>query len=285
MAVPYLRAVSIFVGIYVGLVAVFRPWNPGTNVWWRVAAPLVAGFVVCCWLWRPWALLARNVKGESRRLPLLLVWLVIFAAGFNVYNLLHYRLGKVRDLHAVAELAHPGDVFFFRLRGPSEVSKRFTGRESATGMRKQKGGTQKFYATVYYASPLLASATDTVAQPCAWLSHSFEEELGDNLTPGELGWRYQNFLVYSDARFNSLNLNDFTYLVRADIPDEAYVAAGNSRLPASSSPLLLEAVRVPFSERGLGSFFWAVTLTLGGSILIFLLLLLMPLRRGALTDF
>lgn len=248
--------------------------------------PAVAGFGACWLLWHPWASLASNFKGETRRLPLLLVWPIVIAVGVCAYHYLHYRLGAVRNVYNVRELARPGKAYLFRLQGPFFVSKSATGRYAALEYSQGKDGARHHRATCYYACPVLTALADTLAPPAAWLLYSYQERLGDNLTDGELGWRYQNFLARCDARLDSLNLKDFAYLVRAEhASHSAYRAVHASRLaPASETPLLLLPVRAAFAERGAHSLRWALWLASVGSTLVVFLLLVMPLRPGVWTN-
>ena len=278
---PYFVVLVAFVAGYAGLTTLLRPW--ALDRWWSIGVPAVAGFGACWLLWHPWALLARNFKGETRRLPLMLVWPIVIAVGVCEYNYLHYRLGAVRDVYSVPELARPNKAYLFRLRGPFVVSRSVTGRYAASECSQGKDGTRHHYATCYYACPVLTNMTDTLVQPAAWLLYSYQEGLGDNLTDGELGWRYQNFLARCDAHLDSLNLQDFAYLVRAEHAyRSAYRAVHASRLaPACGTPLLLLPVRAAFAGRGSHSLHWALWLASIGSFLVVFLLLVMPLESGS----
>lgn len=281
LLVPYGKALGIFVVGYAGTTVAVRPWLLG--YWWSFGVPLLAGFGVCWWLWRPWALLAANSKGETRRLPLWLLWIVLVLLGWNLRNYLRYRLGEVRDVRSVQALARPGNVVFFRLHGSFYLDRAHVGRYPSSHVNTLKGGAKNYFATYNYACPLLAAATDTSLfrlTPPAWLSYSYRADLGNDLTPGERNWRYQNFVARTDARFDSLPLAHFTYLLRVDNPGPAqYRAVRASRLaPYYGSPLLLAPIHAPFARRGgrtlrLGLWF----AELGSSAVIFLLLV-MPLR-------
>jgi hypothetical protein len=122
-----------------------------------------------------------------------------------------------------------------------------------------------------------------MAPPLAWLTYSCETVLGDNLTPGERSWRYQNFVARSDARLDSLNLAAFTYLLRNEYPATGlYRAVRASRLaPYTGSPLLLTPVRAPFTERGTHSLRLVFWFALAGSVWIVFLLQVMSLRPNA----
>lgn len=281
LLVPCGKALSIFVVGYAGATAVGRPWPLGH--WWSLGVPLLAGFGVCWGLWRPWALLAANSRGETRRLPLLVLWVLLVLVGWSLRNYLRYRLGEVRDVCSVRALAWRGDAVFFRLHGPFYPDRAHVGRYPVAHVNTLKSGTRNYFATYDYACPLLAAAADTtvfhLTSP-AWLSYSYRADLGNDLTPGERSWRYQNFVARTDARFDSLPLAHFTYLLRVDNPGPAqYRAVRASRLaPYYGSPLLLAPICAPFAVRGtrtlrLGLWFAG----LGSSAVIFLLLV-MPLR-------
>ncbi|AMR28837.1 hypothetical protein A0257_18205 [Hymenobacter psoromatis] len=278
LLVPYSQALGIFTVGYAGATAAGRPWLLGH--WWSLGVPALAAFGVCWWLWRPWALLAANARGESRCLPLLLLWLVLVLLGWSLRNYLRYRLGEVRDLQSVRELAQPGNAVFFRLHGPFYVDQLHLGRYPALHADRQKGGTINYFATYDFACPLLANATDTSLfrlTPPAWLSYSYRADLGNNLTPGERNWRYQNFVARTDARFDSLPLARFTYLLRVDNPGPAhYRAVRASRLaPYYGSPLLLAPIRAPFARRGTRTLRLGLWLAgLGNGAVIFLLLVM-----------
>jgi|GEM_PF-3216576 len=289
LVVPYLQATLCFVVAYAGATALLQPWALGR--WWSVWGPVAAGFGVCWWLWRPWARLATNSRGESRRVPLLFTWVLLIALGWHLREYLRYRLGEVRDVPSVRELAQPGKAVFFRLRGPFYPAKDQAGQYARWRIEKQKGGTRRYWATNSYACPLLATAADTAtaslalrAQPTppAWLAYSYQQTLGDDLLPGERGWRYANFVARTAARFDSLPLTDFTYLLRLEGDNyDLHRAVRASRLaPYWGSPLLLRPVRAPFAQRGTRTGRRLAWLALLGSACICFLLLLMPLRPG-----
>ncbi|TDN37597.1 hypothetical protein E4631_01645 [Hymenobacter sp. UV11] len=281
LIVPYGKALGIFVVGYAGATAVGQPWSLGH--WWSLGVPALTAFGVCWWLWRPWALLATNSRGELRRLPLWLLWIVLVLLGWSLRNYLRYRLGEARDMHSAQELVRPGNAIFFRLHSSFYLDRAHVGRYAVSRVNTLKGGTKNYFATYNYACPLLVAATDTSVfrlTPPAWLSYSYRADLGNDLTPGERNWRYQNFVARTDARFDSLPLARFTYLLRVDNPDPAqYQAVRASRLaPFYGSPLLLAPIRAPFAVRGTRTLrlgLWLVGL--GNSAVIFLLLV-MPLR-------
>jgi hypothetical protein len=289
LVVPYLHGMGIFLAGYAGVTALLRPWALGH--WWSFGVPVVAGFGVCWWLWQPWALLVRTSKGESRRSPMVFVWALVIVLGWSVREYLRYQLGEVRDLRSTQELAQPGEAVFFRLHGPFFFDKAYLGEYTTVRIVTQKGGTKRYYGDCYYTYPLLAAAADTtrslapksMVPPLAWLTYSCETVLGDNLTPGERSWRYQNFVARSDARLDSLNLAAFTYLLRNEYPATGlYRAVRASRLaPYTGSPLLLTPVRAPFAERGTHSLRLVFWFALAGSVWIVFLLLVMPLRPNA----
>jgi hypothetical protein len=290
LVVPYFQGLGAFLVGYAGLTALLRPWSLGH--WWSFGLPLAAGLGVCWWLWPHWALLARNSKGETRRTPLVVVWALVLVVGLNLREYLRYQLGEVRDLHIAKELAQPGKAVFFRLHGPFFLDRAHLGHYGTSRVVTQKGGTKRCEADCYYACPLLATAADTagsmapksMAPPPAWLSYTYETLLGDNLTPGERNWRYQNFVARSDAKLDSLDLSAFTYLLRDEYPATGlYRAVRASRLaPYTGSPLLLIPVQAPFATRGRHSLHLVLWFAVAGSGLIIFLLLMMPLRA---TDY
>jgi hypothetical protein len=285
LVVPYFKALGVFMAGYAGLTALLRPWSLGN--WWSFGLPLAASFGVCWWLWPHWALLARNSKGESRRTPLIVVWALLLVIGLNLYDYLHYQLGEVRDLHNVKELAHPGEAVFFRVQGSFFLDKAHLGHYATSDIVTQKGGIKRFDADCYYACPLLAAADtsssmapQSMAPPLAWLTYTYHTVLGNNLTPSERNWLYQNFVARCDVRLDSLNLSNFTYLRRDEYPATClYRAVRASRLaPYTGSPLLLTPVQTPFTARGTGTLHVVGWFTAVGSSLITFLLLVMPLR-------
>jgi hypothetical protein len=281
LVVPYGRTMGVFVSGYAGATALLRPWPLGG--WWNGGVPLAAGLGVCWWLWRPWATLATNSKGESRRLPLLLVWLLCLGLGLSLRAGLYYQLGQVRDLASVRELAQPGTAVFFRLHGPFYAARALRGHYESFSIRRERNGPRRFYSTCYLACPLLATAADTArhqAAPLAWLSYRYEEHLGDNLAPAEREWQRTNFVARCEAGFDTLDLTSFTYLERPENPEEgANQAVYAARRPTyPDPPLLLEPVQTPFAQRGRQPLGIALRLLLGGSALVVGLLLVMPLR-------
>jgi hypothetical protein len=289
LLVPYLKALVFFMVVYAGATALFQPWALGR--WWSFWVPMAAGFGVCWWLWRSWALLATNNKGESRRVPLLFTWVLLVALGWHLRDFLRYRLGEVRDVRSVRELAQPGNAVFFRLHGPFYVDKDQVGEYATQHIEKQKGNTKRYWATNSYACPLLPTAADTVTAgltlqtrptPPAWLAYPYQQTLGDDLPPGERDWRYANFEARSAAQFDSLNVASFTYLLRMEGDNyDLHRAVRASRLaPYWGSPLLLRPIRAPFAQRGTRTARGLRWLTLLGSLFICFLLVIMPLRPG-----
>jgi hypothetical protein len=279
MVVPYGKGLAFLLLAYAGATALFRPWALG--MWWSLWVPMALSVLLCWWLWQPWGLLARDAKGESRRLPLLLLWVLVVLACHSLREYLHYRLGEVRTVHHVAELAQPGEAVFFFLRGPSYPDKAHHGRYLNTRFTKSKNGTRSYYTVYSYACPLLASPADTTTAPRAWLGYSYHETLGDNLTPSDVQGRSLNFGLRCDAQLDSANLADFSYLQRPEDPspnlERAVQASRLSR--ASAAPLLLLLpMHEPFASRGHHSLRLALGVPLWGSLLIVGLLLVMPLR-------
>jgi len=284
LVLPYFRALGLFVLGYGGATALFQPWALGG--WWSFGAVLLAALGSCGGLWRPWGVLARNDKGESRRLPLYFTLLLLVLLGFGLRQVLHARLGQVRDLHSVRELTQPGEAAFFRLRGPFYPAKEHRGEYTATHFIQSKNGTRSYYTSCYYACPLLPAAADTATVP-AWLGYTTSEDLGTDLTPGELNWRGTNAAARLDARFDTLTLS-FTYLERPEAPAAGlYRAVQASRLAArtvGAEPLLLVPVQASFARRGLGALKFTLGAALLGSALILLLLLCLDLRLEADLD-
>jgi len=284
LVVPYGRGMGTFVAGYAAATAGFRPWALGG--WWSVGAALAAGLGVCWWLWRPWALLAANPRGDNRVLPLMLTWLLCLGLGLSLRAGLYARLGAVRDLASVRELARPGDAVFFRLRRPFYPARALRGHFEWFDISRRRNGPKQFYSTCYLACPLLATAADTARPyrpPLAWLSYRYQGYLGDNLPPAEREWRRLNFVNRCEAGFDTLDLARFAYLQRPETPEEgASQAVYAARLARHTyPPLLLEPVQTPFARRGLWPLGWALGLLLGGSAFIVGLLLVMPLRPDA----
>lgn len=281
LAVPYGQAMGFFLAAYAGATALLSPWRLGH--WWSMGMPVAAGLGVCWWLWRPWAGLARNARGETRRLPLLAVWLVVVVAGCNLRNYLRLRLGAVYEVRSARAQEPPGRAVFFRLQHPFYLAKSYLGHYAFSRVVRQRNGTHTYSASCFYACPLLAAAADTAARPAtplAWLGYSAQAVLGDDLTPGERNWRYLNFVARTDARLDSANLLRFSYLVLDEYaPPGLYRAVRASRLaPYWGSPLLLTPVPGPFAERGaqaLRLLGWTLAL---GSGIVLLLLFTLPLR-------
>ncbi|MFD1467338.1 hypothetical protein ACFQ48_03800 [Hymenobacter caeli] len=284
---PYLQALVLFVVGFAGLTALLTPWALG--YWWSVGVPVTAGFGACWWLWYSWAPLARNYKGETRLAPLVLALATFVTMGFNFNAYLFFRLGEVRDVQNTKELLLPSTAIFFRLRGPFYAGKPMMGRHIVHYSESERGGARRYYAKYYYACPLLAYATDTtniLVTPPAWLGFAYEQFLGENLSFGKLDTRQQDFAVNCEARVKSLNLTNFTYLVRdEEVSNGLYRAVHASRLaPTSGTPLLLLPAWTPFAQRGNDSLHWTLLLTAIGSASIVLLLLVMPLRKDATTN-
>lgn len=293
LVVPYLQALLVFTAAYAGATALVQPWGPGR--WWSFWVPLGLGFGACWWLWRPWALLATNSRGESRRVPLLFTWLLLLALGWHLREYLRYRLGAVRDVHSVRELAQPGEAVFFRLRGPFYAATAQLGQYAKWHVETLKGGTKRYWATNSYACPLLATAADTATAglalsarptPPAWLAYDYRQPLGDDLAPGEREWRYANFVARSAARFDSVNVGQFTYLLRLEGDNfDLHRAVRASRLaPYWGSPLLLRPIRASFAQRGTRTGRRLGWLVLLGSAAICGLLLIMPLRPTEVAE-
>jgi hypothetical protein len=266
---------------YAAATTLLRPWALGG--WWSVGVALAAGLGVCWWLWRPWAQLAVNARGDNRVLPLVLVWLLCLSLGLSLRAGLYERLGAVRDLASVRELAQPGDAVFFRLHGPFYPARALRGHFESFDISRSRNGPKRFYSTCYLACPLLATAADTArpyCPPLAWLSYRYQAYLGDNLAPAEREWRRLNFVHRCEAGFDTLDLTHFAYLERPENPEEwAYQAVYAARLKFHTyPPLLLKPVQAPFARRGLRPLGVALGLLLGGSALVVGLLLVMPLR-------
>ena len=163
------------------------------------------------------------------------------------------------------------------------------GRHVVHYSESERDGTRRYYAKHYYACPLLAGAMDTtniLVTPPAWLGFAYEQFLGENLSFGKLDTRQEDFVVSCEARVKSLNLKNFTYLVRDEkVSDDLYRAVHTSRLaPTSGTPLLLLPAWTPFAQRGNDSLHWTLLFTSIGSASIVLLLLVMPLREDATTN-
>jgi hypothetical protein len=287
LLVPYLQALLLVGAAYAGATALWQPWGLGR--WWSFWVPLGLGFALCWWLWRPWALLATNSKGETRRVPLLFTWLLLVALGWHLRDYLRYRLGAVRDVPNVRELARPGEAVFFRLHGPYYAATAQLGQYAQWHVETLKGGTKHYWATSSYACPLLAAAADTAtagralparATPPAWLANTYQQPLGDDLSPGERAWRYANFVARSAARLDSAIGTPLTYLLRLEGDNtDLHRAVRASRLaPYWGSPLLLRPVRIPFAQRGTRTGHRLGWLALLGNAIICFLLLVMPLR-------
>jgi hypothetical protein len=279
LLVPYGKRLATTLAAYAGATALLRPWAWG--MWWSFWVPMALSLLLAWWLWQPWHLLARGAKGESRRLPLLLLWFLVVVVCHSLREYLHLRLGQVREVHHVAELAQPGAAVFFFLRGPFYADKAHHGRYVNTGFVKSKNGNRSYYATYAYACPLLASPADTAATPSAWLGYSASLDLGNNLVTSDVKWASLNFGLRADARLDSTNLADFTYLERPEAPSPALlraIGASPLRGATAAEPLLLLPVREPFAARGRHALRLALGVACWGSLVILVLLLVMPLR-------
>jgi hypothetical protein len=144
LVLPYAKGLGSTLAAYAGATALFQPW--GLGFWWSFWVPMGLSLLLCWWLWRPWHLLATGSKGESRRLPLLLLWFLVVVACHSLRSYLHLRLGEVREVQRVAELAQPGAAIFFFLRGPFYADKAHHGRYVDTGFVKSKDGNRSYYA-------------------------------------------------------------------------------------------------------------------------------------------
>lgn len=278
LVVPYLRALGVTTAGYAAATALAQPWQLGH--WWSIWVPVGLGFGLCWWLWRPWSLLARNYKGESRRAPLLISWVLLVLVCANLRDYLYQRLGEVRQVYRLSELTHPGTAVFFRLHTAYYLDKPATGHYASLTTRKLKHG-QEYYSTCYYACPLRAAASS--AAPVAWLTYQVSTLLGNDLPPGEQQWRYANFVARTNARFDSLSLPPFAYLARPDDPDPNYyrAVAASSMHQLTGGALLLTPVAGSWAARGAHQLHLALAFALGGACFVSLLLLLMPLSSAS----
>lgn len=282
---PFFKGLGWHLAGYGVATVLLRPWGLGAA--WSVVVPLLAGVALAAWLWTPWRILAPNSKGSDGRLgPLLVTLLVCVGAGWCLRQLLHARLGEVRDLRSIHELAQPGNAVFFRLHGPFYLDKPHRGEYTDTSATKNKG-TTTYYAHYYYACPLLASPADTatpVPTVAAWLGYTDDNELGRNLSVGERRWRSLNFFTRCQARFDTLDLGRFTYLERAEAPEAGlFAAVGRSRLSLGSpyESLVLTPVAEDFARRGLVWLPRALSIVLAGSAIVGLMLLATGLQPPA----
>jgi hypothetical protein len=94
-------------------------------------------------------------------------------------------------------------------------------------------------------------------------------------------WASLNFGLRADARLDSTNLADFTYLERPEAPSPALLHALRASPLAgapAAEPLLLLPVREPFAARGHHPLRLALGVVGWGSVVVVGLLLAMPLR-------
>ncbi|MGI4761417.1 MAG: hypothetical protein ACRYF0_11955 [Janthinobacterium lividum] len=277
LVVPYGRALLLLLAAYAGATALLRPWALG--MWWALGVPLALSLLLVWWLWRRWALLARSDRGDWRGLPLMLTWFLVIVACNSLREYLHARLGEVREVYRAADLAQPGAAVFFFLRGPFYAAKIHHGRYISTSFIKSKNGNRAYYATYAYACPLLASPADMATTPRAWLGYFFNQNLGNNLVTSEVEQISRDFGRRADARLDSANLADFTYLQRPEDPSpDLLQAVRASRLGTSAAPLLLLPVRESFTVRGQHAWRLALGVTFWGSVVVVGLLLVVPLR-------
>lgn len=282
---PLVQRVGLFLGLYAGGIAALLLLWPGVDfpetpleVW----LPALAGLGLVVSLWKPWALLRHNTQWDYRIWPLIFVWFLLISTSWNMYDYLHERLGGVREIHQVAELAQPGPARFFVLKTPFLVSKRFAGAKATSEVL---GRQSTLYGNLYFACPLLATPADTLHPAPAWLEVSYSENLGDNLHLAVADSLYNEFIRRSEAEFMASPLPTFTYLVRAansETRDALRAAVRTSSLapPAATIPLIFLPVNEPLDARGSATLPWLLGFGAGGLGLVVLLLLKLPLQEN-----
>lgn len=198
---PLVQRVALFLGLYAGLNAALLLLWPGLDFpetplkYWL---PILAGLVPVVSLWKPWALLRHNAQWDHRLLPMIVVWFLLVSTCWNLYDYLTERLGQVREIHQLAELAQPGPARFFVLKTPCLVSQRFAGGKATSEVL---GRQATLYGNLYFACPLLATPADTLQPAPAWLGVSYSASLGDDLKQAEADSLYGAFIRRSEEDF------------------------------------------------------------------------------------
>lgn len=281
---PLMQRTGLFLGLYVGTNAALLLLWPGVEIsvnllkYWL---PILAGLVPIVSLWKPWALLRHDSQRDHRLPPLAVLWFLLVSTCWNSYDYLGERLGAVREIHQLAELAQPGSARFFVLKTPFIASQRFAGSKVTSEVL---GRQSALYGNQYFACPLLVSPADTLHPAPAWLGVSHFESLGDNLQQDEADSLYNQFIQRSEAGFNRHPLPAFTYLMRAansETRDGLCEAVRSSRLapPPAVKPLILLPVNEPLSARGANTLPWLWGLGISSLAVIVLLLLKLPLQE------
>ena len=277
---PFFKGLGGYVAGFAAATALVRPW--GLLYLWSLGGSVLGTLALCAWLWRPWVVIS-NAGRQSRFSALVFVAVLGIALGCSVSALLHARLGEVRDLRSVAQLAQPGEALYFRLHNRFSSPPAYRGEFADTSHTESKG-KKSYYAECYCAYPLLASAADTSRPAAGWLGYSESVKLGTSLPTSEQQRLSSAFFNHCDSSFAKLTVR-FEYLRREENPpDGLYRAVQASRLQPSSQlddPQLYSPLTTPFSQRGWSDLKLVLGIGLCGSAFFTFMLLTLNLRPAA----
>lgn len=133
---------------------------------------------------------------------------------------------------------------------------------------------------VYVALPIYKSISDTSREPVAWLGRKYSKRLSNPNTDQKRNELYADFTNEAQQSFDKEDFQQFTYLTRIGNTDEhdGYIKAIKQIGSNTATPVLV-ASKEPF-EGGVADWpFWLGKTFLGGTVIIFLLLLIPGVKK------
>jgi membrane associated rhomboid family serine protease len=205
-------------------------------------------------------------------LYIMLAGFAIIAPTFIAQEYLSTSTGKLTELESISQVSKTHeltkyytlkDFYLDRSHSVEYVSVEVSGKHN-----------EDLNFHMYFAVPILASATDTTNEEClAWYGIKFDDRISNRGNEAEKNAEYEKFIKQSIYEFKNKNLSQFIYLDRIGNSDtrDGYVAAlKNNYKYKTNSKLILTPINEPFENRnghklgwifgsfGIGMFVWLI---------------------------
>ncbi|HOY96748.1 MAG TPA: rhomboid family intramembrane serine protease [Catalimonadaceae bacterium] len=205
----------------------------------------------------------------------LVFWIMCMVPMIMTQMALPAATGKLISINSLKEIPNfpeeryfaPKQVFFRKSAPGIHIDSRTTGKND-----------EELKLMVFVAIPGFSSPEDSLFKsPPAWLGIEFDKTISNDLQPTEKQSALDNFLIECQAEYDRKNPEKFTYLKKLPASDDRdmYHKARDQQEFYHDTGAVLIPVNEPFEERNGNMLFW-ITGVLSGSMLIWLLMVLIP---------
>jgi membrane associated rhomboid family serine protease len=248
---------------------------------------ILPGIPILIWLTPRIELLKTKRKNENYRIFFqCIAWGTIGLSTIIAQEYVTTSSGKLTELAGINSITQTDKTRYYTVQNYF-VSKQDFGLHSSVEVRGSRN--DRLHFALFIALPIYETRINRdQAQPAAWIGINYHDEVSNRLSDNEKELKFKEFLENSQKDFNTLNVQEFTYLDRIGASDklENYQEAMKKSLKfQGGNNIVLIPFKASFESRNGTAYPWIFGSFLIGSLIWLLMVGFAPFNEEALSGF